>query len=469
MPPNILIITTDQHNAEIAGFAGNPVVRTPNLDALAAEGTVFDQAFTPWPLCTPARTSIFSGLWPKHHKVRYNVNMNYRPGGPGLAPERTAFPEVLQQAGYNTAFFGKLHTRHEGGKNFGHHLMRLVEGKCHFVPSPDAEDEYRRYLREKGYPPGAWKVWENDPSYRENGFVTSPFPLEDYVDTFIARMATEHLERVQPPFYAWVSFCSPHNPWDPPAPFDTMIDPAAIPMPHRKEGELEKKPRKWVDMVARTIPALPATSMDPDLPGGVENAYRRFPEERTRRMLAAYYGQVCLVDSLVGRLMEVLRARGLYDDTVVIFTSDHGDYCGNNWAFYKYQGLYDSLIRVPLVVRWPGMPGSRRVRDLVSLIDIAPTVVEAAGGVPPPEWDGRSLRPLVAGETVPWRDQLIVEDGTNALLTPEWKYILWPDGTEELYDRQRDPHDLDNLADEPGLEAVRAELRRRLEDWLAAP
>ena len=464
--PNVLLISSDQQNAEILGCMGNPVVRTPHIDALAAEGAVLTQAFTPLPICTPARTSIFTGLYCKHHGVYHNINMNYQPGKPCLLPERVAFPELLADAGYDTLFFGKLHTRHEGGRNFGLRTARLVEGKCHFVPSPDMHDEYRRCLAERGYPTDVWKVWENDPSYAANSYATSPLPEADYIDTFIADMAIEHIGRVEEPFFTWVSFCTPHNPWDPPRPFDTMYDPAHVPMPHRRVGELETKPPKWVDHVARTIASLPYRSMDPSLPGGIANAYARFPEEKTRRMLAAYYGQISHLDAQVGRLLDTLKARGLYDNTLVIFLSDHGDYCGNNWAFYKYAGLYDSLIRVPIVVRWPGGGDGRTVGELASLIDIAPTILDAAGLDGPPDMDGRSLWPLLEGETADWRRELFVETGaTTAIVTPDWKLVCWRDGTEELYDRRADPHDLDNLGGVPFLAGTRAALRERIEAW----
>lgn len=472
--PNVVLITSDQHNAEILGCAGNPVVRTPNLDALAREGVLFPQAFTSFPICTPARTTIFTGLYARRHGVRHNVNMNYQPGPPALPAERKAFPETLREAGYDTSFFGKLHTRHEGGRNFGLSVTRLVEGKCHFVGSPHEMDEYRRHLLARGYPPDIWKVWENDPRYARDGYVTSPLPDRDYVDTFIADMALEYLAKAQRPLFTWVSFCTPHNPWDPPQPYDAMYDPAQIPMPHRRRGELEEKPPQWVDRVAQTIPALASTSLDRALPVGTENAYKRFPEEKTRRMLAAYYGQVSHLDAQVGRLMGALKARGMYEDTVILFTADHGDYCGNNWAFYKYEGLYDSLIRVPMIVRWPGAGSGRVAQGLASLVDIMPTILDAAGALAPGAQcpaglDGRSLRPLMEGECADWREDLVVESGgTRALLTPEWKLVRWNNGTEELYDRRRDPHDLANLGKDPALESVRARLRARLQAWVEA-
>jgi len=200
----------------------------------------------------------------------------------------------------------------------------------------------------------------------------------------------------------------------------------------------------------------------------VDNAYRRFPEEKTRRMLAAYYAEVSHVDAQVGRVLRVLRDRGLYESTLIIYLSDHGDYCGNNWAFYKYQGLYDALVRIPLVIRAPGAPGGRRVNELVSLVDIAPTILTAAGLDCPGTLDGSSLGPLIEGHPIEWRRELLVEDGTNALITAEWKYILWSDGTEELYDRQKDPHDLENLGEVRELAGIRRRMRSRLDARLRA-
>jgi len=463
--PNVLLLTTDQHNAEMLGCAGNPVVQTPNIDALAKRGVFFAQAFTPFPLCTPARTSIFTGLEPRHHNVRHNINMNYSPGPPALAPKYVAFPEFLEKAGYRTYFLGKLHTRHEGGKNFGLQVMRLIEGKCHFVDSPEKLDLYRQYLIKRGYPKDIWKVWENNPKYAENGYVTSPLPEEDYIDTFIANLAIEQFEEIKEPFFMWVSFCTPHNPWDPPSPYDKMYDPKKIPMPHRVIGELERKPKRWVDQIARTISALPATSIDPSLPGGVKNAYKRFPEDKTCQMLAAYYGEITHVDRQIGRLLDVMRRGGFLKDTLIIFTSDHGEYLGNNWAFYKGAGLYDSLIHVPLIVSWPeNLPSGRTINSFVSLVDLAPTILDACGIRPQMRMDGRSLLPLIRGETDSWREKILVESNSSrAILTEKWKFIHWKDCTEELYDRVNDPHDLNNLAFAPSTDPIRKSLRKHLE------
>ena len=182
--PNLLLITTDQHNAEILGCAGNPVVRTPHLDRLAAEGVLFEAAFTPHPVCTPARTSIFTGLYARHHGVRYNINTDESkpspPGHAGLGADVPVFPRILAEDGYRTALFGKLHATQQGDAQqgrmeFGLQHTRLAEGKGQFVAYGAPPDDYRHYLAERGYPAGVWRTWEH-PDYARQGHTVCSLP-----------------------------------------------------------------------------------------------------------------------------------------------------------------------------------------------------------------------------------------------------------------------------------------------------
>ena len=464
--PNLLLITTDQQNAEIMACAGNPVVRTPHLDRLAREGALFAEAYTPHPVCTPARTSILTGQTAARHGVGYNIHLREdRPDPPhwtGLAAEALPFPELLRRQGYRTALFGKLHTKQAGDRNFGFQTLRLAEGKGQFVEFGTAPDHYRAHLRQKGYPDSAWRTWEA-PGYPERGWTPSPLPVEDYIDTWTATEALRWLGDGDGPFFAWVSFSGPHTPWDPPAPYDRMYDPDQIPEPARREGELEEKHPDWVDCIAQTVPATPPFSRDNRRQPGIANAYRRFSDRQRREMLAAYYGQISLIDAQVGRLLEHLDERGLGEDTLVIFTTDHGDYLGNNWAFFKYGAQYDSLSRIPFLLRWPArVPPGARCASIVSLVDIAPTMLDAAGieGVDP--MDGTSLLPLLAGRSEGWREHLVLEGKPRCAVTADWKYLLWPDGFAELYDRRADPHELHNRSHDPELASIQAAMHARL-------
>ncbi|MCK5802371.1 MAG: sulfatase-like hydrolase/transferase [Lentisphaeria bacterium] len=468
--PNILLITTDQHNADILGCAGDPTARTPHLDRLAREGVRFREAYTPHSVCTPARTSIFTGQTADHHGVTYNINLREDradpPGWTGLAADAMPFPEIFRRAGYHTSLFGKLHTKQAGTRNFGLETTRLAEGKGQFVEFGAAPDDYRRYLHQKGHPDSVWRTWEAD-GYAEDAWTRSELPLEDYIDTWTATEALRHLETVDGPFCCWVSFSGPHPPWDPPAPYDALFDPESIPLPPRREGELEEKHPDWVDCIAQTIASTPPRSRDPEREGGHAAAYARFPDRQIREMLAAYYGQIALIDAQVGRLLELLDRRGLADSTLVVFTADHGDYLGRNWAFYKYGAQYASLSRVPLLVRCPGTVEAGVVRDeFVSLVDIAPTLLEAAALQPVDPMDGLSLAPLLeTASPVPpdWREHIVLNARSQCVVTPEWKYLRWPEGMEELYDRREDPCELRNLTDDPRTASVREKLSALLD------
>jgi len=464
--PNILLITTDQHNAEIMGCAGNPVVQTPHLDRLAREGVLFAEAYTPHPVCTPARTSIFTGQTADHHGVPYNINLREERADPpkwtGLAADATPFPELLRREGYRTALFGKLHTKQAGNRNFGIETMRLAEGKGQFVEFGTAPDDYRRHLKERGHPDSAWRTWE-DPDYPTRGWTPCVLSEEDYIDTWTATEALHWLGESTAPFFAWVSFSGPHTPWDPPAPYDTMYDPDDIPEPARRQGELEEKHPDWVDCIAQTVPATPPFSRDNTRAPGIDNAYSRFTERQRREMLAAYYGQITLIDAQVGRLLAHLDERGLTNDTLILFTADHGDYLGNNWAFFKYSTQYDSLSRIPFLLRWPGhAPAGAERREIVSLIDIAPTILEATELSPIDPMDGQSILPLLTGETTDWRDHLVLNGRPRCVVNGQWKYLLYPDGFEELYSRQADPHELHNRIDDPTLAPIRDAMHAKL-------
>ena len=256
--PNVLLITTDQHNAKIMGCAGNPVVRTPNLDALAARGVIFDAAYTPHPVCTPARTSILTGQYAANHGVGYNINLRVNGADPshmtGLSADATAFPEVLARAGCDTSLFGKLHAHQAGDRNFGLRHARLAEGKGQFIEHGTGPDDYRQYLRDKGYGDEAWRTWEM-PEYSEQGHVTSPLPDEDYIDTWATTEAVEYLEEVEEPFFSWGLVQQPRTRLGTRTePYASMYSPEDVVFPARRQGELEEKSRHWWTNLAQTIP-----------------------------------------------------------------------------------------------------------------------------------------------------------------------------------------------------------------------
>jgi len=474
--PNILLITADQHNAGILGCYGNPVVQTPNLDGLARRGVRFRHAYTPFPVCSPARTSIMTGMWAHHHEAVHNINMG-RPV-PGLAGDTPIVTDMLREAGYTTALIGKKHMMMEGVPAMGFDHELLVEGKCQFTAN-NAPDAYRQYLYAKGYGE-EWRTWESV-EYQRDFWVTSPFPEEDYSDTFIGRHAIDYVQRAQDPFFLWLSFCSPHNTWDPPVPYNALYDPATIPMPNRRYGELDHKPAAQKDWARSVFPTGPGNTpelgregLSPSSPGwGVFSApddpYGRISDGKLRGMLAAYYATVTLVDKQVGLVLDTLAATGQLDNTLIVYTSDHGDYLGNNWLYYKREFLYDSLTRVPMICSWPGhVPEGGTSDSLVSLVDLAPTFTSAATAPGNEAFDGRDLLQGATENDGGFRDAVFSERRqSNMIRTHEWKLVEYTSGEAELYDMIQDPGEHENLYGRPEVQSLTHDLSQRLAEWRA--
>jgi len=320
--------------------------------------------------------------------------------------------------------------------------------------------------------------------YQREFWVVSPFPEEDHADSFIGRRAVDYLAGTgNQPFFLWLSFCSPHNTWDPPVPFDTLYDPVTIPLPRRKAGELESKPARQAKVARATCPVGPgntphlgSSGLSKDSPGwGVFSApddpYQRVSEDILRGMLCAYYATVTLVDKQIGIILDTLEATGQRENTWIIYTSDHGDYLGNNWLFYKREFLYDSLVRVPLILSWPGhIPGGVTSESLVSTIDLAPTFLRGAGIDYAGAFDGKSLFDGATQGSRDFREAAFAEtSGSQMVRTHDWKLVEYSRVEEgELYDLVHDPGEHDNLYDRPELKGLIAGLSGRLKQWRAA-
>ena len=486
--PNIVLITSDQHRGDCYGFAGRGV-RTPHLDLMAAEGTRFATAITPNPVCQPARASLLTGLLPNTHGVRDN--------GIDLPPETGAqgFAGRLAQAGYRTGFIGKAHfsSHHTfaptgtpecrqsmdryGADWYGpymgfEHAELVVEGHNHWLPmQPPFGQHYERWyygdgrgdlknrLYREALPPacgGALQTWN------------SALPVAWHNSTWAADRAIaflDHAPRTQP-FCLWVSFPDPHHPFDAPAPWCWMHRPEEVDLPPFRTRDLERRPW-WHRAVIDGNPAH----------GNAEISKMRSPAEQSdaqlRHLIANYYGMIALLDHQVGRIDAALDALGLADNTIVIFTSDHGEWLGDHGLLLKGPMLYDGLLRVGMLARGPGIGAGHCVDDPVSLIDIAPTLLDFAD-VPDAAMHGRSLRGLLAGgggeRTFAYNEWDVGADrcGTplrlRTIRTAQHRMTVDLDsGAGELYDFAIDPHECENVFDA----ATHAEVRARLLDCIA--
>ncbi|MFZ5832536.1 MAG: sulfatase [Planctomycetota bacterium] len=437
--PDVLVILTDQWNPRCLGFEGDEAARTPNLDRLAAEGIIFESNYTPCPVCMPARCGILSGLYP-HNTNLWGNNSNYY-----LPPESAPMFRDIRAAGYTTAQIGKLHWT--GGRAWQQRFQSLDEYYAALgldfvdeLPSPfstpGATGPYVEHLRKIG----RLDAYRRDMSQRvEQGqYLPRPSAVEpeDHNDSFVADRAIAFLESLprDKPYCLAVSFFGPHPPFDAPGRYATLIDAASIELPPNAPDDF-----KYHD-----------------------TTYDRAAQQAFR---ANYYGKIALIDDNIGRIIDVLKQRGTWQNTLVIFSSDHGEMLGAHGHLSKGR-FYEESGRVPLVMRWPGrIPPARRTKALSQLFDIYPTVVEAISGKLSPGHFAVSLLPVATGAKPAVREVVFSEIGSKDSLrymvrTP--RYVWWVfDGREALYDLEQDPYQQQNLIESPEHQRVLDEIASR--------
>ena len=443
-PADVLIILTDQWSPRYLSW-DNPQVRTPNLDRLAHEGMIIDACYSTSPVCLPSRISLITGLFPHNagHSVWGNVSSYHVP------PEAAPMFRDISQAGCTTAQIGKLHWM--GGPGWRQEFKTIADYNkalgLDFVldvsgppDSPADSSPYARYLDQKGLLKDVAKDlhdryinWEFEP----RASVVQP---EDYHDTFVTRSAVEFVA-TQPkdkPLCVVVSLHSPHPPLDAPGQYATMYDPesltlpANVPEPVRREGHV-------IDH-----PAL-------------------------RKILANYLGKISLADDNIGRLVEAFKARGTWDNTLCLFTADHGEMMGAHEAFTKGR-FYEESVRVPLVIRWPGQVKTGRTSALAQMSDVYPTVVEALGGTLSPGRFAKSLLPVATGKAEKVRDLAVSEIGTSPplrMMARDAKFKWWAEETREyLFDMTADPLEMHNLIGDPAHHEDASHMREQMLTFL---
>lgn len=444
--PHILLLMADQFRGDCLGADGNRVIRTPNLDRLAAEGARFRNAYSSTPTCTPARSALLTGLSPWNHGMLQMIKMAIR-----YPVEK---PRAMREAGYYTTVVGKNHY-HPQRNAHGYEEMLVDESGR--VESPEFRSDYRSFF---------WSMAPNlDPEATGlgwNDYRGRPYTLPERLhptawagDTAVRFIETYN--RSQPMFLK-VSFERPHSPYDPPERFWRMYEHADLPA---------AQVGKWASKFA------PRSGPDNDIWHGNVGAVE------TRRSRQGYYGSISFVDEQIGRILEALEKRRLLDETLILFLSDHGDMTGDQ-NLWRKSYAYEPSAHVPLLVRWPsGLVASKRgqvISETVEIRDVLPTFLDAAGAPSHPELDGRSLLPLIAGKSENWRPYIDLEHGIcyspqnhwNALTDGREKYIYHAyDGSEQFFDLERDPHELNDLASDTSASPRVTEWRRRMIEHLS--
>ena len=442
-PPNVLVLLSDQHSPHVLGCAGDPVVATPHLDRLAAGGVRFGSAYCQAPLCVPSRMSFLTGQQPSALGVWTNACF--------LASDVPTFAHALGAAGYETVLCGRMHFR---GPDQRHGFLRRtvgdVIGSHAGGPGPDFGS----------VPVSAAGQGRGSVEYAGPGRISYQAYDDDVVAATIAELRARARRPDAPPFCLVAGFVLPHCPYIcPPDLYAHYLDRVDVPaLPPGYLDRLHPAMRLWRER--RGVDELSAAQV--------------------RHARAAYYGLVTRLDRNVGRILDALGAAGLAGNTVVVYTSDHGEMAGEHGLWWK-SNLYEGAAGVPLIVSWPGrFAAGRAVAAVTSLVDVAPTLTELTGAPPLPAATGRSLVPwLTAGAGGPpdWPEEAFAEvvPGLGSPLARmvrrgRWKLILHEGyAAPQLFDLRRDPDELIDRGSDPACAAVREELlalARR--DWSGA-
>ncbi len=455
--PNILFLISDQHNAKCLGVAGHPDVKTPHLDRLAAEGVRFTHAITQNPICTPSRVCYLSGQYPHNH------------GYYGLrGPCPPALPHLFDQfhaAGYRTGAIGKIHCPDD-----------WVERACDtfleaYGPGNGRGSDYAQYLD------GLGLLEDRDDTvlqeWREMGgggqgldARCSRLPYEHCVEGWCAAEAIKFLAtNADRPFFLHVSLPRPHETYLPSEPFWSMYEESALTLPPNADYDMSGKPPHFqARRKAQEAPAARMWIFEP-----------RTYEAGRRRVLRGYLGCVSQMDHAVGQILEKLRELGLEENTIVIYTADHGDFAGEHGIIEKAPGIgADAITRIPQIWRWPRRFAAGHVCDqFVETVDLAPTLLSLAELEPADTHDGHDLTALLTGGSEPVREVAVTENPwTHTLYSARYKLVHYQpemfagQDVGELYDLQNDPWEMENLYCQPEYQLTVQRLRTALLNWL---
>jgi uncharacterized sulfatase len=478
--PNILLITSDQQHYNTLGFK-NPKIRTPNLDRIAREGANFTRAYCPNPTCTPTRASIITGQYPSTHGA-WSL-------GTKLAEEVPTVGEILQQNGYATTLIGKAHFQplastpdqtsieclptlhdldfwrgfHGPWYGFDHIETARMHADEHLVGG-----HYAIWMEENGLL--NWREyfcsWPANPKATEREHRWD-LPEEFHYTRWTAERTIADLAKhaaLDQPFFLWSSFHDPHPPYLVPEPWASMYDPADMEPGRLQENEMELLPEHF-RLTQQSHPDFSAYQET----GFANHGFHTHLHDDTqlRRDMAVYYGMTSFMDQQIGRILEALDRLGLTENTLLVFTTDHGHFLGQHGLTAKGAFHYEDLLRLPFLVRWPNrVTAGREYSALQSLVDLAPTFLEACDIPVPGVIQGVNQLPVWRGEQAAARDEVIVEFRhqptavhLRTLITDRYKITVYRDHDYgELFDLQNDPDERHNLWDFDEYSAVRCAL-----------
>ena len=505
--PNFLYFITDQHRADWLGCAGHPVVKTPNIDAIAAQGTRISDFHVATPICSPNRASLMTGRMPSLHGLRHN--------GCLLPETANTFADVLRVSGYETASIGKSHIQpftgqppmhpkdpeglpprpieeawHDRTEDYGKESPDRYTGDHYDFPTPyygfthvdmmtshgdRCGGHYKQWFLKQ---PGAAELWDDANELPHNyscpQSYRTPVPEEMYPTAWVADRAIDYVTDKaggENPFFAWVSFPDPHHPFNPPGKYWDMYSPDQFDADLPYEAHKNPPPiLQWLEQQFhdKGKAATPQTA-------------QRVSDQAIREAKALTAGMITMIDDQIGRVIEALKASGQYDNTVIVFNTDHGDYLGDFGLLLKGAVQTAGITQVPMIWSDPADRKAQVVDTMASTIDIAATILDRVGVTPYRGMQGRSFLPTIQ-TGAPHRDHVMIEynDGAakfgsavparvRTLRSSDWRFTLYKgEDWGELYDLQADPRETHNLWESADHQGVKGELALQLAHELTA-
>ncbi len=486
---NILLITSDQQHWSALGRK-NPFVKTPNLDALAAQGTLFNRAYCPNPTCTPSRASMITGLYPSQHGA-WSLGTKLPEGIPTVG-------DALLAADYRTALIGKAHfhpllgtERHSSLESypilhdmeFWRNYKKIYYGFEHIELLRNHADEahvgqhYAIWMEERGFLD--WrKCFRKPTGSAEPQFHTWNLPEEFHYNTWIAERTNAMLDRhreADENFFLWASFPDPHPPYLAPEPWASLYDPAEIELPQKPDpSEIQRNPPHYALTQQREPDFSPWSESGQEIHGMHSHRYQNgtcYPgyedEAAARVAVATYFGMVSMMDHYIGKILDHLEELGLADDTIVVFTSDHGHFYGQHGLVAKGPFHYEDLVRVPFITRTPGQSNAGEESNaLISLVDLTPTFLDFAGRKIPSSIAGVSQLETLLGKRESPRRHVIIENRhepttiyLSTYVDDRFKLTLYYNRDYgELFDLVKDPEERYNRWNDPEYRRIKEEL-----------
>ena len=439
--PNILLIFTDMQRADTIHALGNSTIKTPNLDRLVHEGTAFTNAFSPSPVCIPARCCMHHGIYPQKTGLFSNGTMPDDNGN--------SLPAILGRKGYKTAAIGKCHFTpdHSAMRGFG---SRLIQEECSSDPKTD---DYCAWLKDNGYD------YDEPQGTRGEMYYIPQISLhkeEDHPSNWIGDRSVEFIEKnknAEQPWFLFSSFIHPHPPFAPPKPWHKLYRARDMPLPFVPDNSHDL--HTWINRS--------------------QNRYkyrdRGIDYQLMRNIKAYYYATISFVDYQIGRIFDALEQSGELDNTMIIFSSDHGEYLGDYNCFGK-RSMHDASSRIPLIIRCPEKFKADTICDTpASLVDMLPTIANFADcDLSNIELDGVDLAEIANGNCerkYVYSQFNFGEKGIYMIVSREWKYFYSTgEETEYLFDRLNDPREADNKAEDTACQLLKKEIKQALLEYL---